>query len=87
MSTEYRGIIGASLPERWPQNKKDELSDAIYGALDEHGLILDGTVNTVEVTGARVTVETVEAYGLTIEVDANGNAVQISSPYGLEIVG
>jgi hypothetical protein len=33
-----------------------------------------------------VTVETVQAYGLTIEVDANGDAVQVTSPWGLEVV-
>lgn len=42
-------------------------------------------VNAVEIVGARVAVETVSAYGLVIELDANGNAVTIGFPYGAEV--
>ncbi|WP_371409767.1 hypothetical protein OG423_14275 [Micromonospora zamorensis] len=38
----------------------------------------------VDVVGARVPVETVEAYGLLIGVDANGNAATITFPHGAE---
>ncbi|MEU1810975.1 hypothetical protein [Micromonospora aurantiaca (nom. illeg.)] len=86
MSTDYREAIGATLPERWSQTKKDELADAVYEALDNLGLIVDGPISTVDVVGAPITVERVEAYGLAIEVDANGNAVSVTSPWGLEIV-
>jgi hypothetical protein len=44
-------------------------------------------VATVEVIGARVPIETVEVYGLEITVDANGNAVHISSPHGFHTDG
>jgi hypothetical protein len=39
-------------------------------------------VGTVEVNRARVAVETVSAYGLDFELDANGNAVTVSFPFG-----
>ena len=44
-------------------------------------------VDKVEVIGARVPIETVEVYGLEITVDANGNAVHISSPHGFHTDG
>lgn len=36
----------------------------------------------VEIVGGRVRVEEVEAYGLVIDVDANGNATAVRFPYG-----
>lgn len=39
---------------------------------------------TVEIVGARCPVEKIEAYGLAIELDANGNAATVRSPYGLQ---
>lgn len=42
-------------------------------------------VAEVEIVGARVQVERVEAYGLRIGLDANGNAVTIEFPYGAEV--
>lgn len=39
-------------------------------------------IDTVEVDGARVPIETVEIYGLEIGVDANGNAACVSSQWG-----
>jgi len=41
-------------------------------------------VHEVDVVGSRVVVETVEAYGLVIGVDANGNAATITFPHGAE---
>ncbi|MCX5119239.1 hypothetical protein OG992_18800 [Micromonospora sp. NBC_00362] len=37
------------------------------------------------IPGARVPVEIVEAYGLSIEVDANGNAATVTFPHGAEV--
>ncbi|MEV1157749.1 hypothetical protein AB0J27_20355 [Micromonospora chokoriensis] len=42
-------------------------------------------VEAVDIIGARAVVDTVEAYGLTIEVDANGNAATVRFPYGAEV--
>lgn len=42
-------------------------------------------VHEVEVVGARVQIEQVEAYGLSIGLDANGNAVTVGFPYGAEV--
>lgn len=39
----------------------------------------------VAVVGARVPVEIVEVYGLSIEVDANGNAANVVFPHGAEV--
>lgn len=53
--------------------------DAIVAEVDTY---LTAPITTVEIDGARVGVETVEAYGLHITLDAQGNAVAITSPYG-----
>ncbi len=39
---------------------------------------------TVEVLGGRVVVQTVEAHGLRIGLDAIGNATQVEAPLGTE---
>lgn len=44
-------------------------------------------VRAVEVIGARAAVDNVEAYGLDIQTDANGNAVIISSAFGFYLDG
>jgi hypothetical protein len=41
---------------------------------------------TVEVIGARVAVKTIQAYGLTLTVDAMGDAVTISTDAGLMVI-
>jgi hypothetical protein len=84
--SEPRDVIGAVLPKSWSQTKRDDVADQIVNALFDAGLLLVDDVTTIEVRGARVPVETVEAYGLTIRVDANGNAAEITSPWGLEIL-
>lgn len=66
------------------ENKRLALAGTIVRALEEAGY-LAYDIATVDVVGARVPIETVEAYGLTIRLDASGNAVSIASPYGLEI--
>lgn len=39
-------------------------------------------VDAVEVHHARVPVDRVEAFGLTVEIDASGNAVRVEFPHG-----
>lgn len=87
MSADPRDVISNVLPKSWSQAKKDDLINKITDALYEECLLVEDAINVVEVLGAMVTVETVEAYGLTIEVDANGDAVQVVSPHGLVVVG
>jgi hypothetical protein len=65
-------------------SRRDDIATEIGEALWDAGYLTDGA-STVEVHGARIPVETVEAYGLTISVDANGNAVEVSSPWGLGV--
>lgn len=64
----------------------DVLIDRITDALWEAGLLLTDEVTTVEVRKASVPVELVEAYGLRIRLDANGDAAEIVAPGGLEIL-
>jgi 16S rRNA G527 N7-methylase RsmG len=42
-------------------------------------------VKTVEIINARVPTATIEAFGLTIAVDAHGHAVTVEFPYGAEV--
>jgi hypothetical protein len=67
--------------------RREELAEQIESALWDAGYLLSGDALAVEVHGARVPVEVVEAYGLDIEVDANGNAVTVSSPWGFGVAG
>lgn len=76
----YAGAFGTG--------KESKLSAADEKRLAAIVKYLDDTMRNasaprmVEVIGARVAIETVEVYGLEITVDANGNAVHISSPHG-----
>lgn len=74
-------VVQAVLPKR----ARQDLAVDIVDALDEAGHLMYEPVESVEVVGARVSVETVEVHGLTISLDANGNAVRITSPWGLVI--
>lgn len=79
-------IIAELLPDgSRSENKRLALAQTIVSELEEAGLLME-ELSTVEVYGARVPVETVQAYGLSIEVDAHGNAVTINSPWGLAAV-
>lgn len=86
MSDNPRDVVGAVLPKSWSQTKKDALADEILDALSDAGLLLEGAATTVEVGDARMPVETIEAYGLTIAIDALGDAAEISSPAGLVVL-
>lgn len=45
----------------------------------------EGVVREVEILGARVGIETVQAYGLEFAIDANGNAAVVRFPYGAAV--
>lgn len=47
---------------------------------------LYAAVGTAEVNYARVPVESVEAYGLKLRLDASGNAVTVTFPHGAEVI-
>jgi hypothetical protein len=57
-------------------HKKIDLIIEYYAPVD---------IGQVEVNGGHLVVDTVEAYGLDIGLDASGNATTVSSPYGLFI--
>lgn len=74
----------ATHASRLSADRRTVLASEIIDALDAQGL-LAVDVMTVEVPCARVPVESVEAYGLTIELDANGDAVTVHSKHGLQV--
>lgn len=82
---EYR-IVESVLKEKTNlgEVKRKELAYAIIDALDDNGL-LTGDFTAVDVVGAKIPVEYVTMFGLEISVDANGNAVEVSSPHGFLI--
>jgi hypothetical protein len=84
MSVE--SVIRNQLPASMSAKRREELCQQIADALAEAGFLLDGGCSVVEVGDALVPVETVEAFGLTIRLDATGNASEISSPAGLVVL-
>ncbi|MET0423630.1 MAG: hypothetical protein ABW046_07140 [Actinoplanes sp.] len=88
MSVNPRDLVGALLPESWSQKDRDNLADEILDALAFNGLLTEGEIETVGIRWTHVPIETVEAYGLVIGVDANGYAAEISSAaqWPLEVV-
>lgn len=82
IASDPEHIIASLLPggER-SENKRLALAKTIARELEEAGLLI-WDLGAVEVNGGRVPVETVEAYGLVIEVDTVGNAVSVTSPWG-----
>jgi hypothetical protein len=66
-----------SVNPRISATKLGELLDAIEELMPGEAGIFG-----VAVEGTRVVVETIEAYGLTIGVDANGRAAEVAFPDG-----
>lgn len=87
MSDSLRDVIGKVLPQSWSQNKRDTLADEVEEALDNAGMLAPERIEAVEVATALMPVETVEAYGLTIKLDAMGEASEISHRDGLVVTG
>lgn len=87
-AVEPRDVVGALLPKSWSQDKRDALADQILEALESEGLLTCGEIETVGIRWTHVPIETVEAYGLVIGVDANGYAAEVSSAaqWPLEVV-
>ena len=73
---------GDALPEDDRDKLADVLSDQVAEALFKAGVLLDDEVTTIEVRKALVPVETVEAYGLRIKLDANGDASEVTCDRG-----
>lgn len=67
---EIRQILLDVLPKNISKKRIDELV----------GRLATDTITTVFVDGAHIPVETVEMYGLQIEVDANGRAAAVHFP-------
>jgi hypothetical protein len=80
-------VVIEQLPKSMSAKRRGEVAEQILDALSESGLLVDNECSAVEVGNALVPVETVEAYGLTIRLDANGEASEISSAAGLVVVG
>lgn len=76
LSEDFREFVSATLDQRGARAVK---IDAIVVEFEAY---LTGAYPSVEVDGARVGIEMVEAYGLEITVDANGNAERITSLRG-----
>lgn len=86
MSAE--SVIDAALAKfiKGADRRVDATND-VASALESAGhLWEDGWVESVEIHNARVAVETIETYGLVIELDAHGNAVSVTSPYGFMVI-
>jgi hypothetical protein len=83
--SDPRDVVAAKLPKSWSQDKRDTLADEILDALEEVSLLVGDALVTEVAVGERplIPVETVEAYGLTIRLDAMGEASEISSDRGL----
>lgn len=86
MSAEL-AIRKALEPHIKAEGKRDTAAEKVWEALIDAGhLYENGWVEAVEVHGAKVPVETVHVGGLTVRLDAGGNAVSVSSPWGFMII-
>lgn len=84
--SSYLDVVGAVLPKSWSQTKKNNLAEQIAQALADAGVPVEAACRTVAVEHALIPVETVEAYGLEIKLDATGSASEIHSRAGLVVV-
>lgn len=81
-----REVVTSVLPKSWSQNKKDTLADEVLEALDNAGFLSEEPYTTVSLQDALMPVQTVEAFGLRIALDATGAASAISSDRGLVVI-
>lgn len=73
--------VDEPLEKAFPRTSKAE-RDAVVAEIVQRVLHLP--IFEVEVIGARMPVETIEAYGLEIHLDANGRAARVVFPDGAE---
>jgi hypothetical protein len=73
--------LRAELEEILPKSQHKKI-ERILDVVDDYLTI---EVDEIAVSGARVPVEHVTAYGLEISLDANGNAATVGFPYGGEL--
>jgi hypothetical protein len=78
-------ICQALAPYIKAQGRREEAAGEVYAAIEDTGTMLDSAIVAVEVPDSRIAVETVLAFGLTIEVDTFGNAVRVHHQLGLEV--
>ncbi len=83
--TEQQKAIAAILGSAASAKRVEALED-LFSEWASGDHLVGQAIETVSVKGSRVAVERVEAYGLTIGVDANGYAATVESVHGLEIV-
>lgn len=67
------------LPGKISKKNMDAIAEHVEATAND-----TSDIKAVEIHGARVAVETVNAYGLVIQLDAHGNAVTVEFPYGAE---
>jgi hypothetical protein len=79
-------VVARQLPKSMSEKRRNELVEQILDALAEWGYLVEGVCTTVSTERALVPVETVEVYGLTIALDANGDASEISHRDGLVVL-
>jgi hypothetical protein len=76
---DIQEMLAEHLPKNVSQKRRDALTAAIGELLDDG----DGDLlGAVDIEGARCAVERVEAFGLELELDANGNASTVHFPFG-----
>lgn len=83
MSDDPQKLVEDALPKSWSAVRKANLAGEIVDVLSDAGLLVEEEFDTVEVATARMPVESVEAYGLRLRIDALGEAVEIHHPDGL----
>lgn len=81
LNPEYTSWITGELKALLPKAQHTKIPKIVALICPE-----DGVFHTVETRGTAVGIETVEAYGLTLKLDANGDAAQITFPYGAEVI-
>ncbi len=77
MDTEY---LRENLLDILPKSQHSKIDKIIELVTPE-----PWSVWSVDVGMSRAAIETVEAYGLTIGVDANGDAATVEFPYGADL--
>lgn len=78
------GEVDEAVAKAFPRTAKGK-RDALVEDIVKR--VLSMTTFEVDVIGARAPIDTIEAYNLIIQVDANGRAAHVTFPDGGEVVG